>query len=75
MRQPFDFPHLDPSQDLSELYGSAFDLLCDLWARLRAFQSSCLEEEFLVQLISCLENQVMAAGVLLAIKVDLLSGR
>jgi hypothetical protein len=75
MRQPFDFPHLDPSQDLPELYGSAFDLLCECWTRLRTFQSSCLEEEFLVQLISCLENQVMAAGVLLAIKVDLLSGR
>ena len=75
MRPPFDFPHLDPSQDLPELYGSAFDLLCELWARLRTFQSSCLEEKFLVQLTSCLENQVMAAGVLLTIKVDLISSR
>jgi hypothetical protein len=37
--------------------------------------SSCLEEEFLAELISCVESQVMAAGVLLAIEVDLLSSR
>jgi hypothetical protein len=75
MRHPFDFPHLDPSQDPPEAYGSAFDLLCELWTRLRTFQSSYREEEFLVQLTSCLENQVVAAAVLLAIKIDLPSDR
>jgi hypothetical protein len=75
MQPLFDFVHLDPSRDPPEVYGAAFDLLCELWARLRAFRSSCHEEEFLVQLISCVENQVIAAGVLLVIKVELLSER
>ena len=43
--------------------------------RLRTFRSSCQEEEFLVQLTTCVENQVVAAGVLLVIKVELLSDR
>ena len=75
MQPLFDFVHLDPSRDPPEVYGAAFDLLCELWVRLRAFRSSCHEEEFLVQLISCAENQVIAAGVLLVIKIELLSDR
>ena len=75
MQPPFDFVHLDPSRDAPEVYGAAFDLLCEFWARLRAFRSSCQEEEFLVQLTSCVENQVIAAAVLLVIKVEVLSDR
>ena len=75
MQPLFDFVHLDPSRDPPEVYGAALDLLCEFWARLRTFRSSCHEEEFLVQLTSCVENQVIAAGVLLVIKVELLSDR
>jgi hypothetical protein len=70
MQPLFDFVHLDPSQDPPEIYGAAFDLLYDLWTQLSAFRSSCHEEEFLVQLTSCIEKQVIAAGVLLIIKVE-----
>ena len=75
MQPPFDFVHLDPSRDAPEVYGAALDLLCEFWDRLRTFRSSCHEDEFLVQLTSCVENQVIAAGVLLVIKVELLSDR
>ena len=75
MQPPFDFVHLDPSRDPPEVYGAAFDLLCEFWARLRTFRSSCHEDEFLVQLTSGVENQVIAAGVLLVIKLELLSDR
>jgi hypothetical protein len=73
MQPLFDFVHLDPSQDPPEIYGAAFDLLYDLWTQLRAFRSSCHEEEFLVQLTSCIEKQVIAAGFLLIIKVEVFS--
>jgi hypothetical protein len=75
MQPPFDFVHLDPSRDPPEVYGVALDLLCEFWTRLRTFRSSCHGDEFLVQSISCVENQVIAAGVLLVIKVELLTDR
>jgi hypothetical protein len=75
MQPLFDFVYLDPSRDPPEVYGAALDLLCEFWARLRTFRSSCHEEEFLVQLTSCVENQVITAAVLLIIKVELLSDR
>src|SRR4051794_25326244 len=62
MQTLFDFVHLDPSQDPPEVYGAAFDLLCERWTQLRAFRSSCRNEEFLVQLTACIEKQVVAAG-------------
>jgi adenosine deaminase len=73
MRPPFDFVHLDPSQDPPEVYGAAFDLLYELWTQARAFRSSCRDDEFLVQLTSCVEMQLIAAGVLLIIKIEAFS--
>ena len=75
MQPSFDFGHLDTSRDPPEVYGAALDLLCEFWARLRTFRSSCHEEEFLIQLTSGVENQVIAAALLLVIKVELLSDR
>ena len=68
-----DFVHLDPSCDPPEQYLAALELLADLWGQLRAFRSCCPQDAFLVALTSRLENQLVAAGLLLTIQVDLLS--
>jgi len=73
MEPPFDFPHLDPSCDPPEPYLAAFEMLGDIWGELRAFRSSCPQDEFLKDLTAYLENQVVAAGLVLTIQVELLS--
>jgi|tagenome__1003787_1003787.scaffolds.fasta_scaffold20976337_4 hypothetical protein len=70
MKQPFDFAHLDPSRDPPENYRLAYELFCEIWSRLRLFRSSHLADEFLAELLANLENQVLAAGLLLAIKIE-----
>lgn len=70
MAPPFDFAHLDPSLDPPELHLAAFDLLCELWDRLRTFRCSCLQDTSLSLLILQLENQVVAAGLVLLIKME-----
>ena len=75
MEPPFDFAHLDPSRDPPELYRAAFDVLGDILGKLRAFRSGCEEDQFLTALTAHLENQLVAAGLVLAIQVELLSGQ
>ena len=70
MEQPFEFAHLDPSRDPPEHYRAAFDLFCEFWSRLRLFRSSHLADEFLAELEAYLELQLLAAGLVLAIKIE-----
>ena len=74
MKPPFDFVHLDPSCDPPERYLAALELLANLWCQLRAFRSKSPQDEFLKVLTAHLENQVIAAGLVLAIQVEFLSG-
>ena len=69
----FEFVHLDPSCDPPEHYLAAFEMLGDIWGQLHAFRSACPQEEFLSELITRLENQLAAAGLVLTIKIEILS--
>ena len=71
MEQPFEFAHLDPSRDPPEHYRAAFDLFCEFWSRLRLFRSLHLADDFLAEVLAHLENQLLAAGLLLAIKIKI----
>ena len=73
MEQPFDFAHLDPSCDPPAAYLAAFEMLGDIWDQLRTFRSACPQDPFLMGLTAHLENQFVAAGLVLTIQVDLLS--
>jgi hypothetical protein len=73
MEPRFDFAHLDPSCDPPEQYRAAFEVLADMWCQLRAFRSACPQDEFLTDLTAHLENQLVAAGLVLTIQVELLS--
>lgn len=75
MQPPFDFVHLDPSQDPPESYQAAFELFGELWAKLRSFQSSCAQDRDLLTLIRHLEHHLVIAGLVLTIKVDMLGDR
>jgi hypothetical protein len=75
MASPFDFAHLDPSRDPPELYRDAFDLFCELWDRLRTVRASCREDAFLSALFLHLENQLVAAGLVLSIKIEVDASR
>jgi hypothetical protein len=70
MQPPFDFPHLDPSRDPPELYVATFELLCGMWGKLRAFRLGCETDELLLALFRQLENQIVAAGLLLSIEAE-----
>ena len=73
MELPFDFAHLDPSCDPPEHYLAAFELLEDIFGQLGAFRSACPQDAFLRDLTAYLENQLIAAGLVFAIRVELLS--
>ena len=73
MQSPFDFPHLDPSCDPPEQYVAALELLVSLWGQLRAFRPACHHDEFLSSFTAELENELVAAGLLLAIQVELMT--
>ena len=75
MELPFDFAHLDPSCDPPGHYLAAFEMLGDIWGQLRAFRSVCPQDEFLTSLTAHLENQFVAAGLVLTIQVELLARR
>jgi len=75
MEPPFDFAHLDPSCDPPEQYVAAFELLTNSWSQLCAFRSACPQDAFLTDLIFDLEGQLVAAGLVLTIQVELLSRR
>jgi hypothetical protein len=69
----FEFVHLDPASDPPEHYLAAFEMLGDIWGQLHAFRSACPQDEFLSQLITHLENQLVATGLVLTIKIETLS--
>lgn len=74
MQPHFDFVHLDPSSDPPESYQDAFELFGELWTKLRAFESSCAPDHVLLTLTQHLEQQLVVAGLVLTIQVDLLNG-
>ena len=69
----FEFVHLDPSCDPPEHYLSAFEMLGDIFGQLHGFRSASPQDEFLSELITHLENQLVAAGLVLTIRIELLS--
>jgi hypothetical protein len=73
MESPFDFAHLDPSCDPPEHYLAAFEMLADIWGQLSAFRSACPQDQFLMGLTTYLENQLVAAGLVLTIQIGFLS--
>ena len=73
MRPPFAFVHLDPSCDPPEVYLSAFEVLGDIWGQLQVLRSACPQDQFLTGLIVYLENQLVAAGLVLTIQTELLA--
>jgi hypothetical protein len=75
MESPFDFVHLDPSCDPPERYVAAFELLATFWCELQALQSICQQDEFLTCFTAHLESEFTAAGLVLAIEVELLRAR
>ena len=75
MALPFDFAYLDPSRDPPEPYRDAFDLLCELWDQLHVFRASYREDAFLSALFLHLENQLVAAGLVLWIKIEVDASR
>ncbi|WP_065756411.1 hypothetical protein [Bradyrhizobium paxllaeri] len=75
MQPPFDFVHLDPSRDPPERYQTAFELFSELWQKLRAFRSSCGQDDVLIGLAGHLEQQMVIAGLVLAVQLDLLAAR
>jgi hypothetical protein len=73
MQSPFDFAHLDPSCDPPERYRAAFELLASLWCQLRAFRSASPQDEFLTGFTAQLESDLVAAALILAIQVELMT--
>jgi hypothetical protein len=47
---------------------AAFELFCGIWGKLRAFRLGCEADELLLALVRDLENQVVAAGLLLSMR-------
>ena len=52
---------------------TAFEVLANIWCQLSIFQSACPQDAFLSDLTAHLENQLVAAGLVLAIQVERLS--
>ena len=73
MQSLFDFAHLDPSCDPPEEYAAAFELLATFWCELRAFQSASPQDAFLSDFSAHLEAELVAAALVLAIRVELLT--
>ena len=73
MELPFDFVHLDPSCDPPEHYLAAFEVLGDIWEQLQVLASACPQDPFLTGLTAYLENQLVAAGLVLTIQIELLT--
>ena len=73
MEPPFDFVHLDPSCDPPEHYLAAFEVFGDIWDQLQVLRSACLQDPFLTGLTVYLESQLVAAGLVLTIQIELLT--
>jgi len=74
LQLPLDFTHLDPSCDPPEAYKQAFELFGEIWGRLRAFRAGRANDDILQQLMQHLENQTLAAGVVLSVQIERLAG-
>jgi hypothetical protein len=74
MRNAFDGIHLDPSQDTAELYQATLDLLSDMWNQVSRLKSACDGDPFASALLTDLETRVVAAGLLLNLKIKLDGG-
>lgn len=75
MEPPLEFAHLSPACDPPERYQAAVELLTELWARVRAFRSDGKDDPFLTALTGRLEAQLVAAGLVLGIQLDLVGRR
>ncbi|MBB4260171.1 hypothetical protein [Bradyrhizobium sp. CIR3A] len=75
MQPPFDFVHLDPSTDPPEAYQEAFELLWEFWAKLHGFEAPCAQDHVLLGLVRHLKHQLVIAGVVLAVQLDVLNNR
>ncbi|WP_409187996.1 hypothetical protein [Bradyrhizobium sp. RDM4] len=75
MPSPFDSVHLDPSLDPPEPYRAVFELFSELWAKLRGLEPSCAQDPVLLVLIRHLEHQLVAAGLVLTMQLDVLNHR
>ncbi|MBB4427349.1 hypothetical protein GGD66_005931 [Bradyrhizobium sp. CIR48] len=75
MQPPFDFVHLDPSTDPPEPYQEAFELLWEFWAKLHGFEAPCAQDHVLLGLVRHLKHQLVIAGVVLAVQLDVLNNR
>jgi hypothetical protein len=62
-----DFAHLET--ELAAL--EAFEILGEIWGRLSAFRSACPQDPFLMGLTAYLENQFVAAALVLTIQAEL----
>ncbi|MGR4929870.1 hypothetical protein ACIPUD_24170 [Bradyrhizobium sp. CAR08] len=71
----FDFAPLDPACNPPERYQAAFELLAELWGRVRGFRSLCDDDPLLAVLIARLEHEIVAAGVVLGVQIELVSRR
>jgi hypothetical protein len=74
LQLPLDFTHLDPSCDPPEAYREAFELFGEIWGGLRAFRAARANDDILRQLMQHLENQTLAAGVILSVQIERLAG-
>ncbi|MGE9007783.1 hypothetical protein ACO2JO_04315 [Leptospira interrogans] len=75
MESPFDFAHLDPSCDPPEEYAAAFELLVAFWCELRALRSAWPQDAFLTGFTAHLEAEFVAAALVLAIQVEVITAR
>ncbi|MDF0497968.1 hypothetical protein [Bradyrhizobium yuanmingense] len=75
MQPPFDFVHLDPSSDPPEPYQEAFELLEEFWAKLNGLEAPCAQDYVLLGLVRHLERQLVVAGVVLSVQLDVLNKR
>ncbi|MET4120499.1 hypothetical protein ABIB90_007541 [Bradyrhizobium sp. JR4.1] len=75
MEPPFEFAHLSPACDPPERYQAAAELLAELWGRVRAFRADCNDDPFLTAVTGHLEAQLVAAGLVLGIQLDLICRR
>jgi hypothetical protein len=66
----FGSVHLDPSLDPPGHYAAAFDLFADLWGLLEVAKGDH-DDEFIQQLITHLQSQLVGAALLLRIKTNL----
>jgi hypothetical protein len=56
---------------MPESFRSTLDLLCDLWDQVGRFKSRCHGDEFILALLSDLEDGLVAMGVVLVTNIEI----